>query len=141
MTKKISLEVSSEQIHSDLTEIKERIAALETIASLANKPVVETYVRECLATDTLKRIVAACEQPKTKEELRVSLNFSTIQALDHHLKSIREHDLLQQGLNTDGNLTFKWSNLFARLPKKTREQLLGGGNTATTKATKRARNG
>jgi hypothetical protein len=126
VAKKIdSLEVSSAQIHSDLSEIKERIAALETIASLANRPTVEAYARACLASDSLKKIMAACEQPKTKEELRQLLGYASIPALDHHLKQIRQYDLLQQETNEDGKLTFGWSNLFARLPRKTLDDVLG----------------
>lgn len=140
MKKNEGLEVSSAQLHSDLTEIKERIAALETIASLANQTVVETYVKGCLTTDTLKKIVAACEQPKTKEQLREVVNLSSIQALDHHHKQIREFDLLQQEVNS-GKLTFRWSNLFARLPRKSRQQILGTGNTPTVKGNKKEKNG
>ena len=65
-----AVEISSTQIHTDLKEIKERIAALETIASLANRPTVEAYVRTVLTSPAIKAIVAACETPKTKEELR-----------------------------------------------------------------------
>lgn len=141
MTKKTeSLEVSSAQIHSDLTEIKERIAALETISSLANQKVVEAWVKECLGTETLKKIVAACEQPKTQEELRVELKFNSIQALHPHLKKVREYDLLQQETNESGIMTFRWSNLFARLSKKTREQLLGTENPVKAKAMKKEKN-
>jgi hypothetical protein len=141
MTKKNEgLEVSSAQLHSDLTEIKERIAALETIASLANQTVVEKYVKGCLTTDTVKKIVSACEQPKTKEQLREVVNLSSIQALDHHLKQIREFDLLQQEID-NGKLTFRWSNLFARLPKRTRDQLLNIGNTSTVKVVKKVKGG
>lgn len=133
------LEISSEQLHSDLMEIKERIAALETIASLSNHTVVEKYVKECITTETTKKIIAACEQSRTKEELRILVNLASIQALDHHLKPIREYDLLQQEVNHSGKLTFRWSNLFARLPKRTRESLLSAGNAGIDKGAKKAK--
>ncbi|HYD17751.1 MAG TPA: hypothetical protein VEF76_04650 [Patescibacteria group bacterium] len=126
-----SLEVSSDQIHTDLVEIKERLAALETISSLANRSTVEGWVRECLNTDNLKKIVAACEHPKTKDELRAELGLTTTQALDHHLKTVRSYDLLQQETNEAGKMTFRWSNLFARLPKRTRDVLLASSKPNT----------
>jgi hypothetical protein len=53
-TKKDALEISSTQIHTDLKEIKERISALETIASLANRPTVEAYARTVLTSSAVK---------------------------------------------------------------------------------------
>jgi hypothetical protein len=123
-SKNLGLEVSSTQIHADLLEIKERIAALETIASLANRPIVESYVKSCLDSKAAKNIMIACEQPRTKEELRTGLGYATTQALDHHLTQVRQYDLLQKEVNEDGKLTFGWSNLFSRLPKKIVDQLL-----------------
>ena len=120
-----SLEVSSDQIHSTLIEIKERIAAVESIQSLANRQVVATWAKECLKTDNVKKIVAACEQPKTRDELCVELGFNSTQALHPHLKKAREYDLLQQETNKDGIMTFRWSPLFSRLPKKDLDDLLG----------------
>lgn len=123
-SKKDALEMSSTQIHTDLKEIKERIAALETIASLANRPTVEAYARSVITSAAVKAIVAACETPKTKEQLRAELGYASIPALDHHLNQIRAHDILQPETNDNGILTFRWSNLFARLPKKTLNELL-----------------
>ena len=123
--KKDALEISSTQIHTDLKEIKERIAALETITSLANRPAVEAYARSVLTSPSVKAIVAACETPKTKEELRAELGYASIPALDHHLNQIRQYDFLQSETNDDGKLTFRWSNLFARLPKGTLDALIG----------------
>ena len=123
--KKDALEISSTQIHTDLKEIKERIAALETVSSLAHRPAVEAYARTVLTSPAVKAIVAACETPKTREELRSGLGYANIQALDYHLNQIRQHDILQPETNDDGILTFRWSNLFARLPKGTLSELLG----------------
>jgi hypothetical protein len=50
-SKKDELEVSSAQLRAELIEIKERVGALETIASISNKDVVEKFVREHIATD------------------------------------------------------------------------------------------
>ncbi|MFZ0394120.1 MAG: hypothetical protein WAL73_09720 [Terracidiphilus sp.] len=115
-----------------MREIKERIAALETIASLANRPTVEAYARTVLTTSSIKAIVAACETPKTKEQLRTELGFASVPALDHHLNQIRPHDILQPETNEDGKLTFRWSNLFARLPRTTLDELLGNANPKKT---------
>lgn len=138
--KKDALEISSTQIHTDLKEIKERIAALETIASLANRPTVEAYARTALISPAVKAIVSACETPKTKEQLRTELGYASIPALDHHLNQIRTHDILQPETNDDGKLTFRWSNLFARLPKKTLDELLRTEISRTAKRTAKKSN-
>jgi hypothetical protein len=137
-SKKDALEISSTQIHTDLKEIKERISALETIASLANRATVEAYARTVLTSAAVKAIVAACRTPKTKEELRTELGYQNIQALDYHLNQVRQHDLLQPETNENGILTFRWSNLFARLPKATLDVLLGTpkANKVVNKAAK-----
>jgi DNA-binding HxlR family transcriptional regulator len=122
--KRSSLEVSSDQLQGELVEIKERIAALETIASLANRPVVEAWVKEVLKSTQGKKIMRHCEQPRTKDELRAHLNLASTQALDHHLRPLREDDLLQQRHNEEGKQTYEWSNLFKRLPAKAIEKLL-----------------
>jgi hypothetical protein len=43
--KKDKLEVSSDQLRAELIEIKERVGALETIASISNRVEVEKYIR------------------------------------------------------------------------------------------------
>jgi len=45
---------------------------------------------------------------------------------DHHLKPLREADLLRQRVEEDGTVVFEWSNLFRRLPKTTIKSILGG---------------
>lgn len=122
--KKDQLEVSSEQLKAELVEIKERLAALETIASISNIAVVETYVRTHLKTDKGRQIMRACEEPMTREQLVASLGFASAQALDHHLRPLREDDLVRKYVDDNGTLTLEWSNLFKRLPKKTRDALL-----------------
>ena len=121
------LEVSSDQITSELVAIRERIAALETIASLSNRAVVEKYVTDAITSSQAKTIMIACEVAKTREELTKPLGYATSQALDHHLKPLRENDLLQQSSNSSGKMTFEWSNLFRRLPKTTIKRILGKG--------------
>ena len=121
-----SMEVSSDQLRAELIEIKERVGALETIASLANRPVVEKYVREHLPTEKGRQIMSACEEPRTRQQLASALGFGTVQALDHHLRVLREDDLLHHRHGEDGKLTFEWSNLFKRLPKGTRIKILAG---------------
>src|SRR5438046_4862987 len=51
------VEVSSDQLKAELTEIKERVGALETIASISNGQVVEAYVRQHLKGDKGKQIM------------------------------------------------------------------------------------
>ena len=124
--KKERVEVSSDQLKSELIEIKERVGALETIATLSNKAVVEAHVREYLKTDKGKLIMKECGEARTREHLKSKLGFASAQALDHHLNPLREGNLIQQHFDDDGVQTFEWSNLFKRLPKKTLKLLLNG---------------
>ena len=122
------VEVSSDQLKSELIEIKERLSALETIASVSNRAEVETYVRSCINTDKGKVIMKECEAPRTKEYLILKLGFASPQALDYHLSPLRRDDLIQQHVDDDGTPTFEWSNLFKRLPKKTLKKILDGSD-------------
>jgi pantoate kinase len=122
--KSTALEVSSGQLSDKLTEINDRLGALETIASLSNRQVVESYVKETLKSPQARKLMRLCEQPHTKEELKTAMKFASIQALDNHLKPLRSDDLVQQKHNDDGRLIFEWSNLFKRLPKKDRDRIL-----------------
>ena len=54
--------------------------------------------------------------------------FKSGPALDHHLKPLREADLIQQRFDDNGTQTFEWSNLFKRLPKKTLRAILQGSD-------------
>jgi hypothetical protein len=120
------VEVASDQLKAELVEIKDRLSALETIASVANRAEVEDYVRGCLTTVKGKQIMKECEQPRTKKELIAKFSFASGQALDHHLNPLRRDDLLQQHTDDDtGTISFEWSNLFKRLPKKTITKILG----------------
>jgi hypothetical protein len=120
------VEVASDQLKGELVEIKDRLSALETIASVSNRAEVEEYVRGCLTTGRAKQIMKECEEPRTKKELIAKFNLGSAQALDHHLNPLRRDDLLQQHFDDDtGISTFEWGNLFRRLPRKTIEKILG----------------
>jgi len=119
------VEVASDQLKAELVEIKERLSALETIASVSNRAEVEAYVRGCLTTAKGKQIMKECEEPRTKKELIAKFSFASVQALDHHLNPLRRDDLLQQQTDDDtSTISFEWSNLFKRLPRKTIEKIL-----------------
>src|SRR5687768_935207 len=90
------LEISSDQLKAELSEIKDRVGALETIASLANRSVVEGYVRAHLTTERGKQIMKECREPRTREYLMAKFGFKSPQALDHHLNPLRGDDLLRQ---------------------------------------------
>lgn len=122
--KKDGLEVASDQLRAELIEIKERVGALETIASISNRSVVEAYVRTHLTTEKGRQIMKECEEPKTRDYLRKRFDFASGQALDHHLNPLREDDLLRQRFDENGRQTFEWSNLFKRLPRKTIKEIL-----------------
>lgn len=122
--KKDQLEVSSDQLKTELIEIKERLGALETIASISNKTVVEAFVKEHLTTAKGRLIMKECEAPQTREKLIAKFRFASAQALDYHLTPLREADLIRQYIDDAGTQTFVWSNLFKRLPKKAIKQIL-----------------
>lgn len=122
------VEISSDQLKAELTEIKERVGALETIASISNRQVVEAYVREHLQTDRAKEIMKECGEPRTRAYLMTKFGFKSAAALDHHLTPLREDDMLHTRFHENGPQTFEWSNLFKRLPKKTLKGILGGSD-------------
>lgn len=127
-SRKDGVEVHSDQLKAELTEIKERVGALETIASISNRPVVEAYVKEHLKTDQGKRIMKECEQARTRKHLMAKFGFKNAPALDYHLTPLREDDLIRTRFDGDGTQTFEWSNLFKRLPKKTLKKILDGSD-------------
>jgi DNA-binding transcriptional ArsR family regulator len=116
--KKDSVEVSSQTLQDELVAIKDRLNAIETIQSISNAPVVKKYVEEHLTTRA-RDIMRECEEPRTRSHLVSALGFKSGQALDHHLKPLREADLLRQRIEEDGTILFEWSNLFRALPKST----------------------
>lgn len=136
--RKDSIEVASDQLKSELIEIKERVGALETIASISNKGVVETYVRDELKSAKGREIMRECGEPKTRDELMHKLGYASAQALDYHLTPLREADLIRQHFDDDGTQTFEWSNLFKRLPKKVLKDVLNGSEAGGNQG-KRAR--
>ena len=127
---KDNIEVSSDQLKAELIAIKDRLGALETIASISNRQVVEAYVREHLKTDKGKQILKECEEPRTREYLMKKFGFNNAPALDYHLSPLREADLPRQRFNNDGKTqTFEQSNLFKRLPKSTMKKILNDGQS------------
>lgn len=123
--KKDAVEVSSQPIQDELAAIKDRLSAIETIQSISNAAVVKQYVQEHLKTKDAKKIMKECEEPKTRSHLQTKFGYNSGQALDHHLKPLREADLLRQKVEGGGTIVFEWSNLFRRLPKSTIRSILG----------------
>jgi DNA-binding transcriptional ArsR family regulator len=117
--KKVSVEVSSQSLQDELVAIKDRLSAIETIASISNAAVVRKYVEDHLKTDKGKAIMKECEEPRTKNHLISQFKFNSPQALDHHLKPLLKDDLVRQRVEEDGTILFEWSNLFRRLPHST----------------------
>jgi hypothetical protein len=121
--KKDKLEVSSDQLRAELIEIKERVGALETIASISNRVEVEKYIRLHLTNIQRKQILQECAEPRTRQYLKQKFNFSSPQALDVHLKPLRDSDLIHQRFDDDGKQTFVQSKLVQGLPKTTLKKL------------------
>jgi hypothetical protein len=124
---KQSVEVSSQSLQDELVAIKDRLNAIETIQSISNASVVRKYVEEHLTTKRAKDIMKECEEPRTRSHLKTTFGFNSSQALDHHLKPLREADLLRQKVEDDGTVALEWSNLFRRLPKSSINAILGVG--------------
>jgi DNA-binding transcriptional ArsR family regulator len=124
--KKDSVEVSSQSLQDELSAIRDRLNAIETIQSISNAVVVKKYVEEHLTTKRARDIMKECETPRTRSQLASALGFNSSQALDHHLKPLREADLLRQKIEEDGTIVLEWSNLFRRLPKTTLKAILVG---------------
>jgi DNA-binding transcriptional ArsR family regulator len=123
--KKDSVEVSSQALQDELVAIKDRLNAIETIQSISNAPVVKKYAEEHLTTSRGRQIMKACEEPRTRTHLRTTFGLNSSQALDHHLRPLREADLLRERIESDGTVLFEWSNLFRRLPRSTIKAILG----------------
>jgi hypothetical protein len=118
-----SLEVTSQQLLDELREIKDRVGALENVAGIANQDILIKYFGEVLTTPQRRQIMAACQEPKTREQLITIGKHNSPQALNHHLKPLREG--LIHETHSDGESYFEWSLLFKRLQQKKREALLG----------------
>lgn len=114
--KKDSVEVSSQPLQDELVAIKDRLSAIETIASISNAAVVKKYVEDHLKTDKGRAIMKECAEPRTKSHLISKFKFNSPQALDHHLRPLLKDDLLRQRVEDDGTIAFEWSNLFRGLP-------------------------
>jgi DNA-binding transcriptional ArsR family regulator len=125
--KKDSVEVSSQSLQDELVAIKDRLSAIETIQSISNASVVKKYVEEHLTTERARDIMRECGEPRTRSHLTSQLKLNSGQALDHHLRPLREADLLRQRIGEDGTILFEWSNLFRRLPRSTIKAILADG--------------
>jgi hypothetical protein len=118
------IEVESQSIQDELIAIKDRLSAIETIASISNASVVRQFVEAHLVTDKARAIMKECEdEPRTRAHLKEKFAFQNYQGLDYHLKPLREADLLRPRTE-NGTTTFEWSNLFRRLPKSTIKAIL-----------------
>lgn len=122
--KKNSVEVSSQSLEDELVAIKDRLSAIETIASISNVSVVKKYVEDHVKSGKALDIMKECETPRTRSHLRTHFGFNSDQALDHHLKPLREADLLRQRIESDGTMVLEWSNLFKRLPRSALKAIL-----------------
>lgn len=121
---KDSLEVSSQAIQDELTAIKDRLSAIETIASISNAVEVRKFVEDHLKTDKGKAIMKECAEPRTKSHLIKRFEFNSPQALDHHLQPLLKDVLLRQRIEDDRTILFEWSHLFRSLPRSTIASIL-----------------
>lgn len=123
--KKDAVEIKSQPIQDELAAIKDRLSAIETIQSISNAQVVKQYVQVHLTTKDSIKLMKECETAKSRSHLQATFNYNSKQALDHHLRPLREADLLREKAEDDGSVVFEWSNLFRRLPKTVIKSILG----------------
>lgn len=117
-----SVEVTSQQLLDELIEIKDRVGALENVAGIANQDILVKYFADVLNTPQRRQIMSACREPQTRDQLIERFGFNSPQALNHHLKPLREG--LIHEVHVDGVSQLEWSLLFKRLPKKKRDAIL-----------------
>jgi len=125
MNKKVdeaNVEVTSTQLLNELIEIKDRVGALENVAGIANQEILVKFFREVLNTPQRRQITAACHEPQSRSQLMTKFKFKSPQALNHHLKPLRES--LIHETHADGEPLYEWALLFKRLQKKNRDDLL-----------------
>ncbi|WP_193177854.1 hypothetical protein [Oricola nitratireducens] len=119
------MEVSSQPLQDELVAIKDRLSAIETIQSISNAKVVRKHAEDHIKNEHARKIMIACEQPRTKEFLQELGGYKSKQALDHHLQPLKQADLLLREVQEDGTILFGWSNLFRGLQKATIKSILG----------------
>ena len=122
--KKDSMEVSSQDLKDELIAIKDRLSAIETIQGISNSKVVTQHVEDHLTTKDAKRIMAECAEPRTRTHLQETFGYKSRQALDHHLKPLREAQLIREKVEEDGTVVFEWTNTVRSLPKSAIKKIL-----------------
>lgn len=123
--RKDAIEVSSQILKDELVAIKDRLSAIEMVQGISNAKVVQQYVEEHLKTQDAKKIMAECGEPRTRSHLQAEFGYKSKQALDYHLKPLREAILLREKVEDDGTIVFEWSNIFRGLPKSAIKSILG----------------
>lgn len=118
-----NIEVTSQQLLNELSEIKDRVGALENVAGIAHQELLVKYFGEVLNSPQRRQLMAACREPQTRKQLRQLGDHRPDQALDYHFRHLREG--LIHETHSNGVTLFEWSLLFKRLPKKKRDILLG----------------
>jgi hypothetical protein len=141
-----ALEITSETLQSELTAIKDRLTAIETIEGISNATVVKKYVEDHLTTDKARDVMAECEEPKTRAALQQKFSFGSVQALNYHLNPLLDAALLRKHAQEDGTTVIEWTNLFKSLPKTSIRAILlttkgsdNGGKETGRKAKKATR--
>lgn len=125
--KKDGVEVSSQSLQEELVAIKDRLSAIETIASISNATAVRKYVEDHLKTDKQKAIMKECAEPRPKSYLISKFAFNSPQALDHHMKPLLKDNLLRLRVDEDRTVVFEWSELFRSLPNSAITAVLKAG--------------
>lgn len=125
--KKDGIEVSSQSLQEELIAIKDRLSAIETIASISNATAVRKYVEDHLKTNKQRAIMKECTEPRTKSHLISKFEFNSPQALDHHMKPLLKDNLLRLRIDEDRTVVFEWSELFRSLPNSAITAVLKDG--------------
>lgn len=124
MKKADAIEISSDQIHSRLVHIEDRLAGMESILAHVNRAELAGLVREAIGdSPQRKAILRACESPQTLKDLQTLLDLNSTQAVNHHLLPLKRHGLLQHA-NAVSPVSYEWNPMVSKLSKAAREKLL-----------------
>ena len=120
MQKTANVEVTSQQLLNELSEIKDRRCSGKRCRNRQLHRLGRVF--GVLNTNQRRQIMTECQELRTREQLMTKFGFRSAQALNFHLNPLREG--LIHETHSDGTVLFEWSLLFKRLQKTKREELL-----------------
>ena len=113
------------QVHIELEEIKERLTTIETLQARVHRDEIARVITEAIGgSEIKKKILAACVQPQTYEELMQKTGVPSKPALSNHLKELHEHGVVEKSA-TGGRVAYKQARIISKLSRRDLQRLLG----------------